>query len=305
MYLERITDEMRNGKIYNGNTAKFGVTIKGVDYIVKLPKDRDMSVYCEYIASRLIKDLGIPCHTVHLGMYQNIIVNVIQDFTSGTKLSLHSFKDTKQSSEDTDLSNKLHEYTYDDVLYLIDKHLKMREDNKERAKEQFWNMFICDSIIGNRDRHWGNWGYLSDGDSYRFAPLYDNGAGLFPGVNKVISSYVNPTTRYNFLKERVFVFPASLFKIRKPDRAYRSNYAEMFKDLRINKVFARQVNYFRSNFSYTDVYKIMQHIVRDIEIPLEYSRFYVEIVTLRYACIVLRFNFDEVFKVVERWIYNI
>lgn len=30
----------------------------------------------------------------------------------------------------------------------------------EKIKEKFWDMFIVDSLIGNTDRHNGNWGVL-------------------------------------------------------------------------------------------------------------------------------------------------
>lgn len=253
---------------------------------------------CIVVASRFIQLLGVSCHTVDLALYGDTMVDLIQDFTSGTNLTLHSFKDTKQSSEDTDLGYK--EYTYDDVLYLIDKYLKMSDTNKILAKQQFWDMFICDAIIGNRDRHWGNWGYLSSGSDYSFAPLYDNGAGLFPNVHLVIEQYVDAKNRYRFLYDRVFVFPASLFKIRKPDRSYRSNYAEMFSNLSINSIFEERVNTIKSSFSYCEVFTMISGVVPAVPLEMPYRRFYVEIVTLRYMCIVLRMSFDNAYSIVER-----
>lgn len=296
-FLKDITHLPPNSKIYNGNTRKFGITIDNTDYIVKFPKDNDMSVYCEYIASAFIRGIGISCHEVVLGKYRGVVVNLIKDFTSNTNLSLHSYKDTKQSSEDTEIGDK--EYTYDDILYLMDRHLKMTEAAKKEAKEKFWDMFICDAILGNRDRHWGNWGYLSDGSYYRFAPLYDNGAGLFPGVNKVIHQYKDVTTRKKFLYDRVFIFPASLFKIRKPDRSYRSNCAEMFKDLRINRVFAQRVSLLKKNTNPQQVLNLMNEICSTVPLAMEYKRFYAEIVTLRYMCIILRQNFERSYQWVE------
>lgn len=293
-----IDESMKNGKTYNGNTRKFGVTIDGGDYIVKFPKDDDLSVYCEYLASNLIRKLGIPCHEVYLGRYNGIVVDVIKDFTQRS-ITLHSFKDTKQSSEDKDLSVK--EYTYSDVLYLIDKHLKMSDDRKLEAKERFWDMFICDAIIGNRDRHWGNWGYLNNGKEYRFAPLYDNGAGLFPGVVDHIEEYTSNSQRVKFLKDRIFVFPASLFKIRKPDRSYRSNYYEMFSDLRINRIFAQRVNRFRRSVNAEFICNIMYHLCEEVGLPFEYKRFFTEIVVLRYMCIVCRKGFESSYKLAESW----
>lgn len=292
-------DNYRNNKAYNGTTEKFGITIHNTDYIVKLPKQaEDLSIYCEHIASTFIRKLGIPCHETYLAVYHGRVAVVLKDFTKPGS-TLHSFKDTKQSSEDTDINTK--EYTYDDVLYLIEKHLKMTDTDKNNAKIHFWNMFICDAILGNRDRHWGNWGYLSIENSYKPAPLYDNGACLYPNVNKVIHQYINEDTRYRFLYDRVFTFPASLLKIKKPDRTYRTNYAEMFRDLNINKTFASQTAWIKNNFTYKTIFRIIRDIVSDINSLNEiYKRFYVEIVTLRYMCIVLQLDFEPSYNTVER-----
>lgn len=229
-----ITDDMRNDKVYDGTSPKFGVTINGQNYIVKLRKDAmDMTVICEYVASQLITALGVSCHEVTLGYYNGELVAVLKDFTSDGK-KLHSFSDTNQSSVDTDLKAK--EYTYSDVLDLIDKNLKMTSAMRALALRQFWDMFICDAILANRDRHGDNWGYLITNNGYVPAPLYDNGSSLFPGVYGVISDYVSKQTRKDFLYQRVRQFPASVFKVRRPDRAYRTNFYEMFSDLRVNRI---------------------------------------------------------------------
>lgn len=293
----KVDDSMRNNKFYDGNTRKFGITYKGVDYIVKFPKNNNLSVYCEYIASNFIKSLGIPCHTVFLGLYNNILVDVLEDFTSTTGYNLHSYKDTKQSSEDTSISTK--EYTYKDVLYLIDKHIKLSQENKALAKKQFWKMFICDAILANRDRHWGNWGYLSDGSNYKIAPIYDNGACLFPDINLKINEYIF-SDKKDFLWDRIEKFPASLFKVQRKDRSYRTNYYEMFSDLRVNKTFSELVKGVRTNLSYTMVFNLMYNIVFPIgSLNIAYKRFFIEIVTLRYMCIVLRMDFNSSYNIVE------
>lgn len=293
-------NSMINNKNYNGNTRKFGITYNGVDYIVKFPKEGDLSVYCEYICSNLIRDLGYNSHSVYFGVCEGTLVNIIRDFTLGGKYELHSFRDIKQSSEDTEIGAK--EYTYDDILYLIDKHLKINDKDKYSIKCSFWDMLICDAIIGNGDRHSGNWGYLLVNDSYKFAPLYDNGAGLFPNVNESISEYIDIETRKKFLYDRVFTFPDSLFKIKRNGRTYRTNYYDMFSDLRINKIFAERVKLIRDRFSYKDIFYIVCKIVSNIDIQYMYKRFYIEIVTLRYACIIQRKDFDKVYSEIERYL---
>lgn len=304
-----IDDSMKNGKSYNGNSRKFGITLGGDDYIVKFQKKDDLSVICEYIASNFIREVGVLCHSVELGIYNSILVNVIKDFTSDNNYTLHSFKDTKQSSIDTDLSAK--EYTYNDIIYLMSNHLKMSDESKEYSIRAFWKMFLCDAILANRDRHWGNWGYLSNGRDYRFAPLYDNGACLFPDVLSHILEYEDNHTREQFLYDRCMKFPASLFKMRRPkDRAYRTNYYEMFGDLRINKVYAEVVRSFKNRYTYRDIFHTAHKIVSAQSIDPRWlsiilRRFYVEIITLRYMFIVLRMDFSKSYKIVEDMLYKL
>ena len=52
----------------------------------------------------------------------------------------------------------------------------------DNIKEKFWDMFIVDSLIGNTDRHNGNWGLLVNARSSKagFSPIYDCGSCLNP-----------------------------------------------------------------------------------------------------------------------------
>lgn len=296
-----ITDEMINEITYNGNSPKFGVNIDGEDYIIKTPKagdPYDTSVYSEYISSNLLRNcFDLYCQDVELGRYNGEVVDVIKDFTSNSVYELHSFRDTKQSSEDTDIGDK--DYTYDDVLYLINKHLKMTDSEKEKTKNQFWNMFIADAICANRDRHWGNWGYLSYEGSYKTAPIYDNGSSLFPGVLRTINDYKDNKNRHQFVYDRVFTFPASLFRIRRPDRSYRSNYYEMFGDTDAYELFKKNVRNFILDNDWKDIFQFMRGITDELDIDVFLKRFYIEIVTLRYRCIVCREDFDSAYNEIE------
>lgn len=310
-----INDSMRNNKQYDGNSPKFGITVNKNDYIVKMAKGNTMTVYCEYVASKFIKAIGVPCHTVELGFYtgvymgqtkQNEVVAIIKDFTSNNGYKLHKFGETQQSSEDTLLPK---EYTYEEVIDMIDKHLKMSDTVKQKAKEQFWQMFICDAILGNRDRHKNNWGYLSNGKECRLAPLYDNGSSLFPDVYKVINQYASDfESRKEFMYDRVYKFPACLLmEIRKDTstnrlRAFRTNYAQVLKDLRKYRILAAMVKRLKEKYTDKDIFNIMQGIVRDIPLNNIYKRFYIEIVTLRFKCLILRQDFDKAYKQVEGWL---
>src|SRR5699024_7655384 len=58
----------------------------------------------------------------------------------------------------------------------------------QQLKDRFWDMFIVDALIGNWDRHNGNWGFLYDSrtDEISLAPVYDCGSCLFPQADEEI-----------------------------------------------------------------------------------------------------------------------
>lgn len=293
-----VRDNFKNSKIYDGNTLKFGITVDGEDFIVKSGKNSITSIYSEYVASRFIKELGIPVHDVWIGYYQNDLVVIIKDFTIKGYSRLQSFKDTRQSSEGTDLSSKT--YTYTDVLRLIEKHTKMNDINKEKMKVRFWDMFICDAILGNRDRHHGNWGYLVTKQGHKPAPIYDNGGSLFPDVERVIDQYISNDKQ--FLMDRSERFPASLFRIDKGNgETRRTNYNEILSDLRVNKILAQEVKSLKEKIGYKGVKLKIYKIVSEVHniIPEVYSMFYVDIICMRYLHLIERYSLEESYQILR------
>jgi len=290
--IETITDSMRNNKTYGGTTDKFGITINNNDYIVKFAKDGcESSVYSEYVASRFINLIGIKAHEVHLCKYKGELVDVIKDFTS-KGITLKSYGDTGQSSKYTDTSNK--EYTYNDVLKMIENHRKLIDKNKMTI--QFWQMFICDAILGNRDRHSHNWGYLDMGNKkYVPAPLFDNGGSLFPSVSKVISEYT-PDNEYSFISIRAGFFPTSLLKIEVDGKLKRTNYYEIIGNLNISPTLEQQVNMLIKNIGFKGIYNGITKAVDNKYIPNIYKRFYIMIVCVRYLHIIERMNIEDAYK---------
>lgn len=108
------------------------------------------------------------------------------------------------------------------------------------------------------------------------APVYDNASSLFPGVLRVLDEYRQPLSRKRFLFDRIIVFPASMFKIRKEDRSYRSNYYEMFSDTDQYEFFSVTAAGFRENNDWRDVLAFMKELVCELEIDPGLKRFYAE-----------------------------
>lgn len=284
--------QYKNSKKYDGNTDKFGITMNNIDYIVKYPKEKgDTSIFSEYVASNFIRGLGYNGHETFLAKDEGNIVVLLKDFTNLGEY-LRSYKDTNQSSEDTLITNKY--YTYDDVLYMIKKHTKLSDEQKKNCLIQFWQMYMCDAILANRDRHHGNWGYIRGKSGYRIAPIYDNGSSLYPDVSKKLDLY--KSNRKKFLEERSEKFPASLLCIYDDNlkRNRRTNYYEMvgiLDNIEKNLVY----NHIKS-IGIENIYNIIKKCCSHKLIPKDLSNFYIDIVCIRYMHIILRMSFEDSYR---------
>ena len=70
-------------------------------------------------------------------------------------------------------------------------------------------MFIVDALIGNWDRHNGNWGFLYDTntDEMTLAPVYDCGSCLYPQADDLIMQTVLDDKKERDF--RIFEIPTS------------------------------------------------------------------------------------------------
>lgn len=52
-------------------------------------------------------------------------------------------------------------------------------------KACYWERFVGDALVGNFDRHKGNFGYLIGADdAITASPVYDNGGTLYPNLSE-------------------------------------------------------------------------------------------------------------------------
>lgn len=76
-------------------------------------------------------------------------------------------------------------------------------------KIRFWDMFIVDALIGNWDRHNGNWGFLYNNstDEVVLAPVFDCGSSLYPQADdELMTRILNNKNEFN---HRIFDIPMS------------------------------------------------------------------------------------------------
>lgn len=282
----------KNKRTYDGNTIKFGVNDRDNRYIIKLSKKKnDSSVYSEYVSSEFMGLLGYNAHKTWLVKDKKLgTIVVLEDFVNkGEYLRSH------RAIEERDETKEFIEYTYQNILESVVRNNKLSYIHKREVMEQFWDMYMLDAILGNRDRHHGNWGYVCKGREYRAAKIYDNGASLFPSVLGKLGEY--DKDRKIFLYERCEKFPASLILEydKKEDRYKRTNYYECIgKSARYKEM---ETSYQKiKSIELKKVYESIKEASNHELIPELLRKFYIDIVCIRYMHIMERLDFEECYR---------
>ena len=178
---------------YKGSEKKKTLIYNNKKYLVKFPdpireKNKNISyinnAFSEYVGSSIFKAIGFKTQTVLLGKYnykdKEKIVCACEDFTN-ENYTLYEFENLALSANpDKKIQTEL-----SDIMEVIEEIKSMKQINimlNDNIREKFWDMFIIDSLIGNTDRHNGNWGILVDTKNHgaQFAPIYDCGSCLNP-----------------------------------------------------------------------------------------------------------------------------
>ena len=180
-------EELNN---YKGSEKKKTLIYDGKKYLVKFPdpireKNKNISyinnAFSEYIGSNIFKMVGFPTQNTIIGVYKynekEKIVCACEDFTNSNKV-LYEFENLALSTN----PDKKIETELTDILNVLDENKII---SIPKIKEKFWDMFVIDSLIGNTDRHNGNWGFLVDikTNKIEFAPIYDCGSCLNPMID--------------------------------------------------------------------------------------------------------------------------
>lgn len=202
----------------SGAEKKFEIIIDGHRYIVKFQKNSEVGLtynyVSEYLGSHIFQVIGIPVQETFLGTYDGANVVVMKNFLEPGD-ALIAFNGVGESSLERD--KEIYQYTYEDITAMLQEN--MRSTNVEETIDRFWDMFIVDALIGNFDRHGGNWGFIKRNNQYRIAPVYDNGSSLYPKLNtdEKIAAILASEEEIN---ERIYKFPTSHIKIKNHKSSY-------------------------------------------------------------------------------------
>lgn len=207
-------------RAYNGaNGKKIAIELSGKQYMIKFPpsgknKPTELSYtnscLSEHIGSSVFNMLGIKAQKTMLGTFtvngKEKIVCACEDFTFDGSI-LYDFCSIKNTVIDSE-----HEGAGTELEDLLETIEKQQFINSKLLLEHFWDVFIIDTLLGNFDRHNGNWGFLYHPATERaeIAPVFDCGSCLLPQADsKLMEKILNDEDELN---ARIYRFPTSAIK---------------------------------------------------------------------------------------------
>lgn len=275
----------RNNKMYSGAERKFGITIENQDYIIKFRKKTQFGKrnnhISEYIGCRIFRSLGMDVQEVYLGTYKHEEVVVIKDFISENQ-NFVTFNDVGESSIEEDRDK--YTYTYQGIMDILYNNNKLKDPIN--TVEMFWKLYVVDALIGNFDRHGGNWGFIKENNIYTLAPVFDNGSCLYPNMvdedemRKVINSEYETN-------KRIYKFPTSQIRLDNK-KSYYFDVISSLKYKECNKALIHVVQHF-------DIKKIETIITNTKFIGEIQKEFYLHMIKERYNKI-HKYSYDRMMK---------
>lgn len=213
--------ERNDYRAYGGASGnKINIIYEGHGYMLKFPpkagapSDGNFVNSCltEYIACHIFESVGISAQRTLLGVYRDskgVTRNVVacRDFTEGERV-LIEFAHLKNTCLDSDLDGYSTELS--SILRGINEQRLILPD---RLRTFFWSQFIVDALLGNFDRHNGNWGIIVNERIKHadIAPVYDCGSCLFPQLDE--AGMERALSKRTEIEDRVKLFPRSTLMI--------------------------------------------------------------------------------------------
>ena len=191
-----ITNYKQEINNYGGSELKATYIINGEKYMVKMPdpirkKTLDLGYmnnqYSEYIGCHIFESVGIP-------VQKTMLVKLNKDGKEKIAVACKDF--LNPGEELIEISNvslslsteKKYKISIEDVYEIINKMSVNYKLDENKLISNFWDMFVVDALIGNTDRHFGNWGFIKKDDSLTMAPVYDCGSSLHLLLSEEIQS---------------------------------------------------------------------------------------------------------------------
>lgn len=266
-----------NGKYYGGSERKEGITIDEEDYMIKFQKQtafgKRNNHISEFIGSHIFEMCGFEAHKTYLGYRDGEEVVACKDFNLPGKQFV-PFNDVGESTLDQD--KETYQYDYEDIMQMLRDNSKLT--NVQETISIFWRIYIMDALLGNFDRHGANWGFIKENNSYKLAPVFDNGSCLFPNLvdENEMQEIIESEDETN---KRVFKFPTSQVKL----NGKKSSYFDVINSLKFDEC-NDALRYVMSKLDMSKVEELIDEtpLISDIQ-----KRFYKHMINARYNKILL------------------
>lgn len=219
-----------SNRSYGGTEKKLGILIDKMPYMLKFQKKTPFGMrnntISEYLGSHIYQLLSIKCQDTYLGTYNGENVVACKDFITND-FQFVPFNDVGESTIEED--KEKYQYSYEDIMVLLNANKKIT--NVEETVSSFFDIYIVDALIGNFDRHGGNWGFIKHNNKYSLAPVFDNGSCLYPNMidEDEMKYIIKDEEQINL---RVYKFPTSQIKL----DGDKSSYYEVISSLQFDEI---------------------------------------------------------------------
>lgn len=278
-----------------GAEPKTWIKYNGLKYLVKFPKFTKEfptdSVKSEHLASSFINLAGGRAHkTIYIEEFEREDGTVSEAVLCRDILSDNGYDSMvtfaeSTSSISTDIDR--HEYFISEILHIFEKIHNM---DFRLVSRDFWEMVLFDAILGNNDRHPGNWSIVKKGNERSLSPIYDNGACLFPRAMREFGE-----DRRNWLIVRTLLFPNSKIMWDDPEKKKsRMSYIGL-----VNSNIVPE--YILNEFRQMDIESVLDQLRKENDWLSEKDwEFYYTVIKIRFLVIICGLDFDTAYQELER-----
>lgn len=217
---------------YGGSDIKASFMYKGKRYMFKfqnviedekrnsLNQSYSDNVISEDIGCKIFKSLGIETQNTFQAIYDGRLIVACENFIP-EGYGICEFEDLEESARALGMitSEKARTPKLNQVQKILE-NIETLENIRQEAIERYWDTFVGDSLIGNFDRHTGNWGYLINQDTkdVKLAPVYDCGSSLYPQMSEEGAKKVLGVQKE--IDRRIYEFPKAALMVNGEKVAY-------------------------------------------------------------------------------------
>lgn len=182
--------EKKLANIFKGSERKETVVLDdGQIYLLKMPdptREAHRSIsyinnaVSEYLGCQILQNIGFNVQKTILGQYT--VPNTEKTYVSCLCKNIvpigYSLAEAESTSLGSEFNSKSAERPEFETLPIIADSIP--DVQLDELEEWYSNLFVADALIGNTDRHNGNWGFLTGIEGTYIAPIYDCGSSLSP-----------------------------------------------------------------------------------------------------------------------------